>query len=1514
MSRLFTRSAIAAAAALLTPLAAWAQFPSELVGFNGPPIDDPATSQEMFRSPRLSGTTSAYILANTSEVVIDNQAAYRASGFETEGAAAEFIFFKWVNAADDTAWVRVTTLNTESRPNPALHTQGKVRMKITNTGDFFNGALGVCLGIRETGAVVPQLKDGGVAGDVEWVGVSTTPNGIIAGSNGIVDSTAAGDDVQVFPFGQDVSALPTGTAVITAGANNVIDTVPGGDDQLRAGYTIGTNGERTPVPVVTLPVSPVPVELEWDLATGDVTVDGSPILAGFAGLVGDGVLSAPNNRGTLEHIAFTKVSGDPGTLMQVWIDELQFEAPVQDPVSSPRVVGPIINGDPTVTVTDIQFQADQVELLRNNIVVDTESISTTDPVVFDLTTLGGAALTGETFAARQRVLSVNSATSTAQTVLATAPPFTFSVLLDEGGSGSCTFAAPGWEWIGVTSVTQGTFWVPQGSNFALEDDKIWQTIDVPLDDPTLIKAGLGGNGSLLPSPTGRYTMDSWWFTIRSGAGVGPWDVLVDRVEAIDVNGDVMAVALAMEDGTNRLPSARGQSPEQTTPTGPDPITTALTSSGSFDGNSAHRLTWTYDNTNPDRSLGMLQRVGAACATSAQIDDDVKKIRFRLHVRLRDDAPVVPLPVVNAPVVGNQTMIRVAHEADATALQLYVNGAPVGAPILPFGTPTDIAVSLATGDDVTVTQTTPAGTSEPAYPRAAWLPVAPTLFSPIPALSTSVTVNGCLTDAFATASTIRVYQQGNPIPIGTQAGGSASVVVSVPALPNLTIIYATQEVNGEESLPSALVQVGAPPAAPVVNPPLQAGDQSVRLTSVSTVATLVTIYADGNPIGSINPAGQTALNVPVAPPLAALQNITATASNISGESAPSAGKQVGRGNGDIRVSLGIRETEFPNSPTFPGIPTPADIGANGGGSSAGIEWVNSTTGSSPTGLLVVPNAGWQTMRFDPGVDPIRGFAGGTANNILTTGTGYGVVEHLGIRVDETSANRSVGTYVIYLDNFVNIGADGGTDVVLTNFESQANGARGIFGAPRFSGSTSALLENPTTFPNIPDISQVTTEQNNTLGGSKSQKVSFYFTGTVAGRWVRLTTSSAGTGVTIPNPIVRFSSGGSSAPHFPLDIDILLLVVTPPAAPVVSTPIVNGDNAVTVTGLNPASTLVEVFRNGNPFGSINPGGFASIVVPLSGTVANGDLITARQTSAAGTSALSEGIEVGRGNGPLSLSLGIRETNDAGALGATGGTVGELEWIGATGTISGAPQGVAISPSNSWVTIEFDPATDPILSFVGNGAITATRGVLEHLAISVNSTSPNRSSGPYTMYIDNVINVEANAGVDFLISDFESFGIGVEALWQEPTNSGSTSGNLGNAPNSSSVRDEEGNPGKSARLQWFFKDTTAGRWIRETTSGATNLSRPIIDLTKPIRMDVLLPADIIIGDMNCDGVVNNFDIDPFVLAVVDIDAYSAAFPNCPGATIGDVNGDNLFNNFDIDPFVACIVALPPPGEGCR
>ncbi|MBN2446753.1 MAG: S8 family serine peptidase [Phycisphaerae bacterium] len=61
--------------------------------------------------------------------------------------------------------------------------------------------------------------------------------------------------------------------------------------------------------------------------------------------------------------------------------------------------------------------------------------------------------------------------------------------------------------------------------------------------------------------------------------------------------------------------------------------------------------------------------------------------------------------------------------------------------------------------------------------------------------------------------------------------------------------------------------------------------------------------------------------------------------------------------------------------------------------------------------------------------------------------------------------------------------------------------------------------------------------------------------------------------------------------------------------------------------------------------------------------------------------------------------------------------------------------------------------------------------------------------------------------------------------------------------------------------------------------------------------------VGDLNCDGSTDVFDIDAFVMALADSPAYAQAYPGCD-ITLADCNGDQSVDIFDIDAFVALLV----------
>ena len=65
---------------------------------------------------------------------------------------------------------------------------------------------------------------------------------------------------------------------------------------------------------------------------------------------------------------------------------------------------------------------------------------------------------------------------------------------------------------------------------------------------------------------------------------------------------------------------------------------------------------------------------------------------------------------------------------------------------------------------------------------------------------------------------------------------------------------------------------------------------------------------------------------------------------------------------------------------------------------------------------------------------------------------------------------------------------------------------------------------------------------------------------------------------------------------------------------------------------------------------------------------------------------------------------------------------------------------------------------------------------------------------------------------------------------------------------------------------------------------------------------------GDMNGDGLLNAFDIDPFVVALADPTEYEAQYPNIDRRCAGDINDDGAFDAFDIGAFLE--ILTEPPG----
>jgi hypothetical protein len=91
--------------------------------------------------------------------------------------------------------------------------------------------------------------------------------------------------------------------------------------------------------------------------------------------------------------------------------------------------------------------------------------------------------------------------------------------------------------------------------------------------------------------------------------------------------------------------------------------------------------------------------------------------------------------------------------------------------------------------------------------------------------------------------------------------------------------------------------------------------------------------------------------------------------------------------------------------------------------------------------------------------------------------------------------------------------------------------------------------------------------------------------------------------------------------------------------------------------------------------------------------------------------------------------------------------------------------------------------------------------------------------------------------------------------------------------------------------------------TQAGVDRFRVTVDDGVRPV---ILMPEPRLryfaLGDLNCDGVVNFDDIDPFVLALSDPTGYAAQYPNC-NILNADCNSGGYVDFNDINPFVAIL-----------
>jgi hypothetical protein len=204
-------------------------------------------------------------------------------------------------------------------------------------------------------------------------------------------------------------------------------------------------------------------------------------------------------------------------------------------------------------------------------------------------------------------------------------------------------------------------------------------------------------------------------------------------------------------------------------------------------------------------------------------------------------------------------------------------------------------------------------------------------------------------------------------------------------------------------------------------------------------------------------------------------------------------------------------------------------------------------------------------------------------------------------------------------------------------------------------------------------------------------------------------------------------------------------------------------------------------------------------------------------------------------LAISIGVRETGQNVPIGTNGGTGGTgIEWINLDNQF--------LPFDSAWHQFTFNFGTDPVTSFTGDGALTGTRGTLEHIRFrNVGGITDN-----ITMYVDDVVHTVSGSPTTFTgfeSSETPSITVGQsEVIFRAPEFSGSTQSFI--QPGSTSeVTDVQAHSGTQAlRLKWTFVNGVTTNWVRDTTFNSPTYPNPSIDYSAGNSLSFWLRAEAI------------------------------------------------------------------------
>jgi hypothetical protein len=203
--------ALAGLCAVALPGTTRAQLLTDFESFTAPT----ANGTVLFRSPNISGSTSGKLEAAPSTLITAVRNVDIPAGNASVGDNALITSFNFVDSGGAPLWLRFTTFNTATLPNPTITLAAGTGLQFDIWTDH---AMYVSALIRETETDLAFGANGGATGSIEFLGGNPSA---ASGNRGM--SVAAGTWTTVFLEFQNPTTTPvsgfTGNGVLDVGAD-----------------------------------------------------------------------------------------------------------------------------------------------------------------------------------------------------------------------------------------------------------------------------------------------------------------------------------------------------------------------------------------------------------------------------------------------------------------------------------------------------------------------------------------------------------------------------------------------------------------------------------------------------------------------------------------------------------------------------------------------------------------------------------------------------------------------------------------------------------------------------------------------------------------------------------------------------------------------------------------------------------------------------------------------------------------------------------------------------------------------------------------------------------------------------------------------------------------------------------------------------------------------------------------------------------------------------------------------